>query len=242
MLAENIAQWGYDTKFRRKHKKMAPISLKFDKNYKVVQIEGPNKRGKSEAWRTLHLYNALFNAGYPVPAKYAASSVVPASYFISCKGDRGYGGSELERSLNGIIENLKEVHDGDNVILDELGDATNASTAEELGRRLLPELVKRGCRVLVTSHHNALTDFIKKEMRGKSYMPDPKSKGINKYKIVPSSNKIDFKSEEVLDEIKFTSKKIRKTLPRKKILSRKRRDPPAPWDKHSQNHDDDVPF
>ncbi|MFC1722864.1 hypothetical protein ACFL0V_01890, partial [Nanoarchaeota archaeon] len=212
-------------------------SFSLTPDQRVIQVEGPNKRGKSEAWRTLHLMNPLVNAGYPVPARDVRLSVVPNSHFISCKGDRGHGGSELERSLRGIRGDLKEVHPGDTVILDELGDATNAPTALEIARRLLPVLAGRGCRVFVTSHHDALTSFIAEELGGISFMPDPSGEGVNRYVLMPSSRNIDFKPTETLDELDFTAEHVGEKLPTDERLCARRRDP-----RHEPDYDDEIVF
>ena len=218
---------------------MATNSFSYTPKHSVLQIEGPNKRGKSEAWRSLHLFNALANAGYPVPATYAKTSIVPASHFISCKGSSGRGGSELERSLGGVVKALKEVHDGDQVILDELGDASNAPTSLEIAKRLLPELTKRGCRVLATSHHHTLTSYIADELKGLSFMPDPDGKGVMKYRLVPSSGEIDFKPQETLDGMGFTVKNVRKVMPSEPRLSPRRKDP---GEKYHPEELEDIPF
>lgn len=222
---------------------LASNSFKFNPLERIVQIEGPNKRGKSEAWRSLHLFTALTNAGYPVPAIYARTGIVPASHFISCKGDRGYGGSELERSLEGIKENLQEVHNGDEVILDELGDASNAPTSLEIAKRLIPQLVNRGCRVLVTSHHHTLTSYISEELKGISFMPDPNGNSVLKFRLVPSAGEIDFKPQETLDDIGFTESRIGDIFPNKSRPCARRRDPES-YEYYEERFVDgeDIPF
>jgi hypothetical protein len=223
----------------RKKQKMAVNSFEFNPESRIVQIEGPNKRGKSEAWRTLHLLNALANSGYPVPASSVTMGVVPNSHFISCKGRSGHGGSELERSIRGIEEQLQEVYNGDMVILDEFGDSTNAPTALEIAKRLLPQLIDRGCRVYVTSHHDALTSYISNGLKGISLMPNPAEKGIRRYELIPSDKEVDFKAEKTLDDIGFTDKTVRKNLPNESRLSARRRDPER--DDYLRE-DDDIPF
>ncbi|MBW3011039.1 hypothetical protein KY326_02380 [Candidatus Woesearchaeota archaeon] len=223
---------------------LARNTFQFSKEHRVIQAEGPNKRGKSEAWRTIHLFIALANAGYPVPAASARYCPVPNSHFISCKGSRGHGGSELERSLRGVEKELEEVHPGDNVILDELGDSTNAHTAREAARRLLPVLIKNGCRVFVTSHHDALTNYISSELGGLSFMPMPGEKEKDRFRLVPRAGEVDFLAEETLDDLKFTPKKLNKGMPKDKRSCAKRREPgkkrgPGHYEYHDE---EDIPF
>ncbi|MCK4670047.1 MAG: hypothetical protein KAT43_02495 [Nanoarchaeota archaeon] len=197
----------------------APNWFNFLPEHRVIQAEGPNKRGKSEAWRTVHLLIALTNAGYPSPVVDARYSPVPCSHLISCKGERGYGGSELERSLRGVEKQLMDVHLGETVILDELGDSTNAHTAREMAKRLLPVLIKKGCRVFVTSHHDALTGYISEELNGLSFMPNPEEGDVNRFQLVPRKGEVDFLAAETLDDLEFTSEKIAGTIKDEKRTS-----------------------
>ena len=217
----------------RYSEKLCPNDFSFSPEDRIVQIEGPNNSGKSEAWRTMHLTNLLVNSGYPVVADYCEWGIKPQSHFISCKGDAGIGGSELEKSKQGIFEALKYIDKNDQVILDELGDSTNAHTAQEMGKRLLTELEKKCSKVFITSHHGALTELILKEFSGVTLMPDPAADGVRKYRLVPSTGIIDYKSGEVLDEMSFTSKKIADQLElkqRRKIAEKK------------QSNNDPLPF
>jgi len=191
----------------------------------VVQIIGPNLRGKSELIRTLnlfyHLFNHLFNQGGPIPAGSARSGVIPISNFVSCKGASGQGGSELERSLNGVLNELGDVYCGSQIFLDELGDSTNDPTAGELGERLIPELARHAYRIIITGHHDSLSRVIEKKLKGLSLMPDPKGRGVKKHRIIRRGRrKVDFKSEEVLDEMEFTKTRIGSSLGKGRRASR----------------------
>jgi hypothetical protein len=193
---------------------LAVNSLKFSSDQRVIQVEGPNGNGKTEAWRTLHLLKVLANSGYPVPASSVKMGVVPNSYFISCKGDSGLGGSELKHSIvRGVFEKYKTVFNGSTVILDELGDSTNAPTARLLAKRLIPPLLKRGCRVFVTSHHDALTDYISKELGGVSLMPQHTDDPLKKYILVPKIGEVDFKAEKTLDNMGITDDVVNSLFP-----------------------------
>lgn len=153
----------------------------------VVQVEGSNGAGKSEAWRTLHWLNLLVNSGYSLPDDHVRCGIIPNSHFISCKGNSAHGGSELELSLRGIQRSLGKVSAGDQVILDELGDSANAPTALEFGKRIIPVLVSRGCRVLITTQHSALSDYIRGDLNGLTLTPD------KAYKLELSNGQVDFK-------------------------------------------------
>lgn len=228
---------------------LCPLSFDLSSDDLLVQTEGPNKRGKSEAWRTINLLTAMANAGYPVPADSVRYGVVPYSHFISCKGDHGHGGSELERSIKGIVEGLQDVYPGHQVILDELGDGTNAYTALELSKRLIPQLLARGCRVLITSHHDAITDYVTGEFGGISLVPDPSGEGKNRFNLVPKAGVVDYEAEKTLDGMGFTSEKFSAALPDGNSDSLMRRAAPVRDDREEDSSSrriyastDDIPF
>ena len=220
---------------------LVPNSFRF-KEQEVVQIEGPNNSGKSEAWRTLHWSNLLINSGYSLPATSVKSGIVANSHFISCKGSSAYGGSELGLSLRGIEERLREVAAGDQVILDELGDSANAPTALEFGKRIIPVLVSRGCRVLITTQHGALSDYIRENFNGLTLTPD------GAYQLKLSEGPVDFKPGEVLDQLGATSGRFEQLVSATPRSFARRKDPVYRADRERERRalteidSEDVPF
>jgi len=215
-------------------KKYCTNDFHFTAKDQLILVEGPNHRGKSEAWRSINLSNLLINAGYPIPAKTCDWGINPDSHFISCKGNMGHGGSELVHSIDNILTKLQYVKKDEIVILDELGDSTNKYVAEEMAYRLLTPLKEKGCKVFITSHHDAISNLISDKLEGKIFMPNNVQDEVLKYKLIPVNPDaiIDYKANEVLDEFDLTEEKVRKILSsatNKKILL----DNPL---------DDDLPF
>jgi dsDNA-specific endonuclease/ATPase MutS2 len=204
----------FNNALRRNKEPCCSNDFYFGPKDQIIQVEGPNNRGKSEAWRTIHLANYLINAGYPIPADYARWSIYDRSHFISCKGNAGTGGSELGNSIKSITEKLKFVNPNNLVILDELGDSTNKYTAQELGDRILEPLRDINCKILITSHHDALTSRIAKEYGGMSLTPNPSAEGVEKFRLKPLKvgTRIDYKANEILDDMGFTKDFVKNTF------------------------------
>ena len=74
---------------------MCSNDFHFSPEDNLVQIEGANARGKSEAWRSIHLLINMANAGFPIPARRVVYGPVSASHFIKCKGKENHGCSEV---------------------------------------------------------------------------------------------------------------------------------------------------
>jgi hypothetical protein len=235
----------YEFEPRREKSQLCPNSMSFNSKDLVVEIAGPNRRGKSEFCRTLHLFNAWANAGYAVPAKSALQGYISGSHFISFKASQHHGGSDLEHNLTDLYSQLGNVPPGHQVIIDDLGDSTNAPTTIEIAKVLIPALTKRGNRVFITSQHDSLSGIVLKEMGGIVLMPNPKGKGSSRYKLVQRTDpsvQIDFESEGVLRDLGFSPQRLIDVLPKESCSfvrpMSKQRDTP----KQREDELDDIPF
>lgn len=184
-----------------------PNDLDLNAEDRLVMVQGANNRGKSEAWRSMHIMAHLANAGFAVPANVCEWSITPASEWIQCKGGEFHGGSEFGHSVKGMMKQLANVHPGQTVFLDELGDVTNGPTGVMQVERSIPVLLGRGCRVFVTTHSDSVADRLQ-EMGAKCFMP-----GDEKFKLVLKEGEIDYCAEEVLDEMGFTTEKLEDLMP-----------------------------
>ncbi len=218
---------------------LQPNSIRMKRDDLLWLIEGPNSRGKSELWRSLYLALTIANMGGSLPAHYALISPVREAHFISCKGTSGRGGSEFARSWNNIGAELREIRPGDTVILDEIGDSTNAPTARAFARRLVPALTKRGCRVLMTSQHDAVTSYVE-ESGGTVLTPDPRGKQQQRFRIVRKRRQVDYRPEETLAVIGCTERSIEDLLGSRE--STRRGAQPAIEEDSFFRDDEDQPF
>ncbi len=196
MFAHNMNENSSENGFK-------PIDISL--THQLTHIQGPNNRGKSQAWDTVH-YAALFAAyGWPLPAASGKIGVHTGSHYLSFCGDRHFGGSELVHAKNELLRAFESVRPGDQVIIDEVGNSTNAPTANEIADRILPELLSRGGRVLTTSHHGSLD----KKIEQYGGVTRTTSEG---YQLVPVTGSINYMAGEVLDNIGWTQSKVRQAL------------------------------
>jgi len=194
-----------------------PVNYSLDSQ--IVQIEGPNKNGKTELLRTMYLGVHMANSGWPWPCEKGTISVFPGTHFFKFKKTPGTGGSELEKDIHLLQTELKHTFKDDLIVIDEFGDATNSETACELGRRYFPVLLERNNVLLLSSHQSELRHVIQ-ELRGLTYRPacvDP-----NPYQPVIAEGPTDFMAKSVLDKLKITSENLRDSLPKNKIYDSKK--------------------
>lgn len=198
----------FKAKSEKKH--LMANSLEFTPDEMIVHIKWANSCGKSEIFRSLHFATMLVNAWFPVPAAYYKSGIVPSSKFILFQGN-AHSGSQLENAKRHVFSEFKEVLVGSNVILDEVWDATNAPTAAEMGERFIWPLREHGCRIFITTHHDALDPIIKNHW-WVSLSPKQGAKGKRRYEIVRNDGEISYNAQETLDRLWVTRENISEIL------------------------------
>jgi hypothetical protein len=112
---------------------------------------------------------------------------------------------------NRNLKQLQYIGNGDQVILDEVGDATNGPTGRLFAELLLPELRKRNCRTLITTHNDAVEAYLE-EQGAICLTTSSNTQGIQKFKVVPKNGKPQYHQQQILQEVGWTKTNIKKLL------------------------------
>jgi DNA mismatch repair protein MutS2 len=142
-------------------RQVVPIEVRLGMGFNLLVITGPNTGGKTVSLKTTGLLCMMAQSGMPIPAD--EGSTVPV--FRDILADIGDEQS-LEQSLSTFSSHVSRIaHILGNagpdtlVLLDELGAGTDPTEGAALGRAILDELDRLGCRAMVTTHLGDLKTY-----------------------------------------------------------------------------------
>jgi DNA mismatch repair protein MutS2 len=145
----------------RSPREVIPVEIRLGLGFNLLIITGPNTGGKTVCLKTAGLLCLMAQCGMHIPA--GEGSNVPIFHHILADiGDE----QSLEQSLSTFSSHVSRIAfvlraaDAQSlVLLDELGAGTDPTEGAALGRAILDELDRIGCRAMVTTHLGDLKTY-----------------------------------------------------------------------------------
>src|SRR5205085_200694 len=172
-------------------REVVPIDVRLGHRFNLLIITGPNTGGKTVCLKTTGLLCLMAQSGMHIPA--ADGSVVPIFHQVLADiGDE----QSLEQSLSTFSSHMSRIASilrlADTrglVLLDELGAGTDPTEGAALGRAILDELDRLGCRAMVTTHLGDLKTYAFSHARAEDDADEPtcpadSHAGITRYAYV----------------------------------------------------------
>lgn len=145
-------------KFKALKKEVVPLSIKLNKDQRILIISGPNAGGKSVCMKTVGLIQYMLQCGFPVPAHEISEFGIFEQIFIDM-GDE----QSIENDLSTYSSHLKNIMqmlaDGNNkslLLIDEMGSGTEPVLGSSMAEAMLVALHQKGNYAVITTHYGNL--------------------------------------------------------------------------------------
>ncbi|HLW63940.1 MAG TPA: DNA strand exchange inhibitor protein, partial [Gemmataceae bacterium] len=160
-LLENLFRTAAKEQPEQPSRTVVPIDVRLGDTFNMLVITGPNTGGKTVTLKTTGLVCLMAQSGMHIPA--AEGSLVPVfEQILADIGDE----QSLEQSLSTFSSHISRIaaiiqqaNRQSLVLLDELGAGTDPTEGAALGRAILDELDRLGCRAMVTTHLGDLKTY-----------------------------------------------------------------------------------
>ncbi len=142
----------------REPHEVVPIDVRLGDDFDMLMVTGPNTGGKTVALTTIGLLTAMTQAGLPIPAEQGSTLPVFDDVLIDVGDEQSLQQSlsTFSAHMSHLLEMLEAARPRTLVLIDELGAGTDPEEGAALGRAVMEELLRVGCRAILTTHLGVL--------------------------------------------------------------------------------------
>lgn len=147
--------------FLNSNKKVEPLNIHLNRDFRILIISGPNAGGKSVCLKTVGLVQYMMQSGLLVPMQEISDMGIFTSFFINMGDEQSIDNdlSTYSSHLSNIKTMIEHIDESSLFLIDEFGSGTEPTLGGAMAEAILDHIYETNCFGIITTHYGNLKVF-----------------------------------------------------------------------------------